>query len=484
MTMADERLVELAERARHDMEMVAYPRSPWVAPRPDRDGASIYNVVIVGAGQSGMAIAHGLMRDGVDKILVIDRNPEGFEGPWMTYARMAVLRTPKVQVGLDHGLPSLTARAWYEAKYGADRWAAIDRMGRHDWMEYLRWYRKVVQLPIRNEVELTGIAPEGEWLALSIRSAGGAGVLKARRVVLATGYDASGEWRVPPAIAAALPPDRCAHSNTAIDFARFRGRRLGILGHGASAFDAAVAALKCGAVSVDVCFRRAALPTVNPHRCIEFAGFLKHIPDAEDAVRWRVACHFDAADQPPGAHSYEAAHRFPNFALHAASPWLATRLADDVIHVETPHRNFLFDDVICATGSAPDLACRPELAPFVDGIALWRDRYVPPAAEQHEQLGAYPYLGRHYEFLEREPGTAPFLNRIYAFNFAGFVSMGPHSTSISGLKYSVPRLVRGITQSLFLEQQQQIMPDLRAFQEREIEWPLTAAAPRPSSTAA
>ena len=467
MNLADARLNELAQRIRHDMDMLAYPSSPWVEPRADRDGGSVYNVVIVGAGQSGMAIAQGLIRDGVDKLLLIDRNPEGFEGPWMTYARMALLRTPKLQVGMDHGLPSLTTRAWYEAKYGPDSWATVDRVGREDWMEYLRWYRQVLKLPIRNDVTLTAIVPEDDWLALSLRTPQGAETVKARHVVLATGYDASGEWRSPPAIAASLPPDRCLHSNTVIDFARFRGKRLGILGHGASAFDAAVAAVKHGAMSVDLCFRRAVLPTVNPHRRIEFAGFLKHFPEADDAVRWSVACHFDAADQPPATHSYETAHRFPNFALHAASPWLTAALADDVIRVQTPHQTFLFDDVICATGSVPDLACRPELAPFVDRIALWRDRYVPPAAERHEQLGKYPYLGPHYEFLERDPGAAPFLRRLYAFNFSAIVSMGPHSTSISGHKYSVPRVIRGITRSLFLDQQQRLLPDIRAFQERE-----------------
>ena len=42
------------------------------------------------------------------------------EGPWATYARMEILRSPKHLTGPDLGVPSLTYRAWHEAKFGAD----------------------------------------------------------------------------------------------------------------------------------------------------------------------------------------------------------------------------------------------------------------------------------------------------------------------------------------------------------------------------
>jgi len=451
--------------------MLAYPSGAWVEPLVDLAGQPVYDVVIVGGGQSGLAIAQGLIRDGVRNILVLDRNPEGFEGPWLTYARMAILRTPKYQVGIDHGLPSLTTRAWYEATYGPGSWGDVLRVGREDWMSYLRWYRRILSLPVRNDVAVVDITPEGRWLALATESAAGRGVVRARRVVLATGFDGGGEWRIPPAIAAALPAERCLHSNTDIDFSRYRDRRVGILGHGAGAFDSAVVALQQGARSVDLCFRRAVLPTVNPHRAIEFVGFLKDFCEADDAVRWAVGYYFDTADQPPAQHSFDLARSFSNFALHAASPWQAVGFADGEIAVRTPQREFAFDDVICATGSVVDLSCRPELAALAGRIALWRDRYVPPAELAHDGLGRYPYLGRYYEFLERQPGTAPGLAQLYGFNFCAIVSMGPHSTSISGHKYSVPRLIRGIARSLFLEQQHRVLPTLHAFREPEIDWP-------------
>jgi FAD-dependent urate hydroxylase len=47
-------------------------------------------------------------------------------------------------------------------------------------------------------------------------------------------------------------------------------------------------------------------------------------------------------------------------------------------------------------------------------------------------------------------------------------SMGPVSTGISGHRYAIPRLVRGITESLFLEQADTLLPDLRSFAERKL----------------
>ena len=102
-------------------------------------------------------------------------------------------------------------------------------------------------------------------------------------------------------------------------------------------------------------------------------------------------------------------------------------------------------------------------------IALWSDRFTPPPEETHPELAKLPYLGQHFEFLEKRPGAAPWLSRIYAFNFSAFVSMGPVATSITGHRFGVPRLVRGITSSLFLEQADALLPSLRAFDEPEID---------------
>ena len=45
---------------------------------------------------------------------------------------------------------------------------------------------------------------------------------------------------------------RCVHAAADIDFGKLKGRRIGILGHGAGAFDCAGMALAAGAASVDL----------------------------------------------------------------------------------------------------------------------------------------------------------------------------------------------------------------------------------------
>src|SRR5262245_22992474 len=111
-------LSALEARARREIEMTAHPHLEGMEPRLYR-GLPARDVLTVGAGQSGLCIAFALRRDRVRNVLAIDRAAEGREGPWITYARMHTLRSPKDQNGPDLGLPSLTFEAWYEAINGA-----------------------------------------------------------------------------------------------------------------------------------------------------------------------------------------------------------------------------------------------------------------------------------------------------------------------------------------------------------------------------
>jgi FAD-dependent urate hydroxylase len=411
----------------------------------------------------------GLKREGVCNVLLLDRNPAGYEGPWETFARMVVLRTPKAVVGAELGIPSLSVRAWFDAQYGAEAWDRITWIPRQDWMRYLRWYRDIANLDIRNETSVAGIEPADEALALRTVGPAGCGIVLARRVVLATGQDGGGAWKVPDLIERALPRGVYAHSNGPIDFARLAGKRIGVLGHGGSAFDAALAALREGAARADICFRRPLLPVVNPHKWLEFPAILAHYPELDDRIRWNFARHFDLYDQPPPRHTFDRARQQPGLHIHADSAWEEVHWTDDGIAVGTKRERFNFDFVICATGVAFDLALRSELNGVVEDIALWSDRFVPEAAEAHPELGKLPYLGKGYEFLEKVSGAVPWLASIYAFNFSAMASMGPVSAGISGHRYTIPRIVRAITESLFLQQAETVLSDLRSFAEPEID---------------
>lgn len=465
----------LAHAARAELDLLAYPNRAWVLPSAAPalpSGAEPLNVLIVGSGQSALAINARLQRDGVDRVLMVDAAEAGAEGVWDSIARMPELRTPKGLNGMDMGLASLSVQRWYQARYGAEAWARIERIPRQDWADYLRWYRHALALPTDNGVQVLDIRPAGDCIAADAQGPEGPRTYLARTVVLATGFDGAGAWRVPAHVSEALPPTRYDHSAGPIDFARLAGRRVGVLGHGASAFDNAVAALRAGAASVDLCFRRPRLPQANPHRHVETAGFMQHFHALPDDVRWQVAQHFRAVDQPPPRASFEAALALPGFRLRAACPWTAVRLGEGAdgadIEVDTPHGTLRFDHLICATGQTLDLAARPELRTLAPRVARWRERHAPAA---DAGMGEAPYLGANFEFLPRTPGAAPWVSRVFAFNGAAHASHGPHCTSISGHKHTLPLVVHGITRRLFLDQSARLVPDLTAYAEPELVLP-------------
>ncbi|HEX3983158.1 MAG TPA: NAD(P)/FAD-dependent oxidoreductase, partial [Acidisoma sp.] len=271
-------LAELEARVRADLACLDYPASPWVAPQVLGD-APVLDVLIIGAGQGGLATAFGLLREKVTNILVVDQAPRGGEGVWTTFARMLTLRTPKHVSGPDLGIGSLTPRAWYEACFGKDAWDALGKFPREVWQAYLDWYRQVLGLPVRNETGIVALEETGPYLAATTDKGD---VLLARKIVLATGIAGSGAWLIPDFIEKNLPRNRYAHTSEPIDFARLSGKRVGVLGAGASAFDNAATALEAGAARVQLCVRRPLLPRVNPYRWMEQAGFLGQFAELPD----------------------------------------------------------------------------------------------------------------------------------------------------------------------------------------------------------
>jgi FAD-dependent urate hydroxylase len=107
------------EAVRRDLELLDYPRREWLTPRNTSKGEHIFDVVVVGAGQGGLATGFGLLRERVRNIVLLDENPLDRAGPWLNFARMPTLRTPKYLTGPDLGIANLTPRAWYEAQHGA-----------------------------------------------------------------------------------------------------------------------------------------------------------------------------------------------------------------------------------------------------------------------------------------------------------------------------------------------------------------------------
>ncbi|MBN8929539.1 MAG: NAD(P)/FAD-dependent oxidoreductase [Rhodospirillales bacterium] len=439
----------LTAQAREDLRRIAHPAMPWLTPRIGPDGAPALDVLIVGGGQSGVAIAFGLKRARVDNVLVVDRAPRDREGPWLTYARMPTLRSPKDYTGPDLDIPSLGYQAWHEARYGAASWQALDLIRTADWAAYLGWVRDTVGITVQSETEVVDIAPAaGGLLAVTLREAGGETVRFARKVVLATGQDGAGLWWMPDFVTA-LPPHLRAHTADAIDFPALRGRRVAVLGAGASALDNAASALEAGAEEVVLFCRRAEPQVIQPYRWLTFTGFLRHLSELPDEWRWRFMSRILGLREGFPQPTWDRCARHTAFRLRTGSPWTGARVVGEAVEIDTPTGPYMADFLICGTGVQMDFARRPELRRLAGQIARWCDRYTPPLHERDERLGQFPYLGPDFALQPREPGAA-WMTDIHMFNIASTMSFGPSGSSINAMTTAVPKLVHGLTRGLFV----------------------------------
>lgn len=462
-------LAALQAAIARDLELLQYPRRPWVPARVTSGGEPVLDVLVVGGGQGGLATAAALKRERVDNIRVVDDRPLDRAGPWLDFARMITLRTPKHVTGPDLGLPHLTIQAWHEAQHGPGAWERLGLIPKETWAAYLSWYRRVLDLPVQSDTRVTRLhwQPEDACFAASLRTPEGESVVHARRVVLATGIEGSGDWWVPAMVSDALPRTRYAHTRWDIDFPALAGKRVAVLGAGASAFDNAAVALEHGAAEVGIFFRRERLVDVNAYRWAEFVGFLHHHGDLPDADRWRFVRQILRMGQLPPPDTFARAKEHPGFRLHPSSPWTGLELRGDVVRITTPKGVHEADFVIVGTGFRTDLSLRPELAEIEAHVVRWGERYSPPPGEEHDDLARHPYLGPAFEMQPRDPEATPWVRYIHNYTFGGLLSLGFGGASISGMKYSIPRLVSGLTSSLFCEDRQRHFDSLVAYDDKE-----------------
>jgi len=417
----------------------------WVPVRPGVD----HNVAIIGGGQTGCAIAFALRRAGIGRVTIIDAAEDGTKaGVWLTAARMNLLRTPKTLPGPEGGIPALSFQAWYESRHGTAAYAAMDRIPRLDWADYLRWYRHFLNIPVRYRTRVLRIEPGGGAFRLHLDAGGRAVAETARKLVLATGFTGYGGPFVPPMLRDGLPPDRYAHTESAIDFAALRGKVVAVIGAAASAFDAAGVALEAGAAAVHLFARRPAIAAVPITRSRGYAGAYDNYAALPDAMRWEQALRFRRAGSTPTTDAIERAVAFANFHVHLAALWDSVAVADGAVVAQVGGRGFRCDFVIAGTGYYADLGARPELASFADRVLLWHDRYTPPDDAKDDWLGAHPYLGPGHELLEKVPGSAPYLRDIHVQNPAGFVSFGVPTGDVPSMKRDIPAIAAQISRDL------------------------------------
>ncbi len=446
---AEMRLAALSAKVRSDLHALRHPETDWMHSRPGPDGAPMLDVLVVGAGQGGLSIAAHLLRERVTNILVVDKEPAGAEGIWNSHGRMPVIRSPKHYPGPDMGMRNLTYETWHRAAYGDLSWEGVNFVPIPLWVEYLDWVRATLALPVRNGTEVTSITPAPGGLSVTMRGPAGTETVHARRLVLATGHDGTGDWWLPDYLAA-LPGHLRAKGADPIDFDKLKGKRIAVLGVGATAGDNAICALEHGA-EVHMFCRRPTHRRQQVYRWCITAGFLRHFGDLDDAWRWRFMHYILNIRMGMPPETWKRASGHPNFTLHTSADWQGAAPSGDGVRIETSQGPFDADYIISCAGHDQDVRKRPELAHFAEHIALWSDRYAPPAELKDERLGRYPYLGADFQFLEKTPGAAPYLDRIHDFTFGPTMSFGPSGCSISTLRLTVPMLVAGVTKGLFVE---------------------------------
>lgn len=229
-----------------------------------------------------------------------------------------------------------------------------------------------------------------------------------------------------------------------------RGKTVAILGAGPNAFDLALEAHKMGAKSIQLFSKRDRLVTLHCFKWGEFTGFMKCFVDLNDDQKFAFAARMYEMGQPPVPERVKSAFSLPNFTLHYSSPWIDAFEKDGNVVIKTPTQEYQADFLILATGWHCNLESKPELVHLVDKIAKWEDIYSPPANRKYQKLLKFPYLGRGFQFIPKDPQDS-YLNSLFNMTGGGLVSNGfCAGTGLTGMKYSINLITEEICRQLFL----------------------------------
>ncbi|HKK36751.1 MAG TPA: NAD(P)/FAD-dependent oxidoreductase [Paracoccaceae bacterium] len=459
--VAAEGLARLEAELARDLARLNHPPADWTPPREGPDGRPAVDALIVGGGMNGLSAAFALRRLGIAKLRQIDRRPAGLEGPWLTYARMELLRSPKHLTGPAQGLPALTFRAWWEAQTGPEGWDALGYVPRETWAAYLAWYGRVTGARVESGTELVSLVPAGPFLAARLRTPAGEETVHARQLVLATGREGQASPRIPAVFAPWLGA-RVRHSSEEIDFDGLKGRRLVAIGASASAFDNACEAAEHGAETT-LLARAHPLPTLNKMKWTVFPGFAQGFPELPPEVRLEWLRHVMGGRIAPPRHTVQRAVRA---GVRIVTGVETERVEDlgDTLRLHAPTGAHDADLVILGTGFRFDLTAAPELSGLAERALTLRDL---GAGGDDEYLDC-PALGPGFE-CRPKPGADPAgLARLRVFTHAAQPSLGNLANDIPQASEGAGRLARAIARDLFVEDAAHHRARLERYAEPEL----------------
>ena len=463
-------LVDLEKEVYKEFAFINFPGVPFgSAPvgEPSQKQPKI-DVAIIGAGMNGLAAAAALYQEGIYNIQLFDQAPEGLEGPWVTYAKMETLRTDKNEIGPALNIPSLTFQAWFTAQFGDVKFAEMDQIPTEMWQQYLNWYRKILELPVENECKLIDLFFDDDSSCLNLKFERNGEILTvlAQRVVLATGRAGVGGVNIPK-FAAGLPEKSYAHTSSLNSYTFLESKRVAIIGAGASAFDAAAAALCAGAEKVTLLMRKSKIIHQNLIASFHEQCFAKAYFFMPDMWKLEMMGKILMSSVPPPEKSVKKVVDALNFDLKAGFEVQKCYFQRDEIYLLSSQDRLVADFLILATGFKVSLKCQPELSKIVDDICCWSNKF-----EVDSQLGEYPYLGKNLEFLplviDSSEDSLSYVNRIYCFNHAATLSHGAICRDITHLSKGAQRLAEGIAASFVKDQQDLFLQQLNLIDLRRM----------------
>lgn len=440
-------MIELEHSLSKELELIQFMSCNW---KSVQSNSNEYDVVIIGAGMAGMAAAVALQKEGIKNIRLFDQSPEGYEGPWKTYAQMKMLRSKKTLVGPALDIPHLTFQAWYIAKFGQTEWDKFINSPREIWMDYLVWFRTVMNLPIENDVKLLSIHPVNQTLELNFIKQGIPFSIKSRKVVLATGRTGFGGPRVPSWVKD-LPPSTYAHVANLYDYSPLKNKKVAIIGNGASAFDAACSSLENGAAKVDIIMRRMFIPKMadfsNFSKWIYHKGFYR----MSDSWRFKMINAFFKTGIPPARKSYNQAIQDRNCSLQCCFIVQEASFIDSQLELKSTSGSNKYDFLILATGFHVDGFQQPELKSIMPDVLLWQDKISEELLQINPEFGHFPYLGPGFQFLSKN-SHASYLNNIHCFNFGALMTHGVTNSEIPAISMAASRLAEEIAMDFFMQE--------------------------------
>lgn len=463
-----------------------YSPQSWVPPARADNGRKIHDVIIIGAGQSGLALAYNLKLRGVRRILLLDAEPRDRSGPWSSFARMRQLRTPKSIQGLECGNPLIGFKSWFCSRFSRKEYDAFEFIPLNHWCEYLAWYRRVLDIEVINEAMVTDIARDpcnGAFrLSLDLRTEGKCNdYFYARRVCLATGMTAAGRWAPPEGLFEHLPPSTwcCAWEST--DWSRMAGKRVAVIGSGASGFDNAACAIEAGCSGVTV-FSRKKIPSGDLYFDLwrgrddsnvfpEESGttgadildpLLEHNSSLGDTARIPLLRALFRHGRSPSNPEYLARVRHLDrmeLLEGCAVDEIEYVVSEDRLCIHAGGKRHTFDQVIFATGTQAGLKYRPELSSLADRILTWgdyTDEVLPLSLAQH------PKLSPNFQLQSKVADEGGGFEYLYSMADIVHITVG-----LQSLAHVVTSVAKHIAFSLYREHQE----DNLAFIERLIEAP-------------